>query len=47
MDVPAICPDHLLEMTVRKDTQFADIRADEYGYWQSRPSMNEWTPSKK
>ena len=46
MDVTALSPDQLLEerrakrsleMTVRKYTNFADIKADEYRYWQSRP----------
>ena len=46
MDVPVIGPEQLLEerrakrslnLTVRKYTHFADIKADEYRYWQSRP----------
>ena len=47
MDVTATTPDPLLEerrakrrieMTVRRYTNFADIKSDEYRYWQSRPA---------
>jgi hypothetical protein len=34
-------------ITIGKYTDFDEIKADEYRYWQSRPRMNDWMRSMK